>query len=290
MELDDVHGAHREACAIDQATDVAVEVDVGEAGRLGSDLGGILFRGIMHRLQVLVPEERVVVETELRVDRHDPAVRSAFARRRDDQGVDLDQIGIGVGVELCQLLHDRGGLPDLPADETEPLRHGSCFVGFEPVEGMDRGLEDRIGILVRHGLDLDAALGARDDRVQAATSIQGDRKVELLGDVDACGDEQSLHLDAFGPGLHGHHAVPKHEGRGFAGFLDALDQFHESSLATAAGVDLGLDHDQGLTGLQDGTGFGHRVVDGLDHAAGGDRDAGVGEELSGLVLVDLHRI
>ena len=51
---------------------------------------------------------------------------------------------------------------------------------------------------------------------------------------------------------------------------------------------LRLDHHETLAGREDFLGLGHGILDGLDHLSWRDGNAGIGEELTGLVLVNLH--
>ena len=73
-ELDDVHGRHRQAGAVDHAADVAVELDVVEVELRGLDLERVLLVEVAQRGEVRVAEEGVVVEVHLGVERQDAAV------------------------------------------------------------------------------------------------------------------------------------------------------------------------------------------------------------------------
>ena len=73
-QLDDVHRRHGQAGAVDHAADRAVEADVVQRELRRLDLERILFGGVAQRLEVLVPEQRVVVEGDLRVEREQVAV------------------------------------------------------------------------------------------------------------------------------------------------------------------------------------------------------------------------
>jgi hypothetical protein len=78
--LDGVHGGHGEAGAVDEAADVAVELDVGEAVLLRRGLGGVFVGGVVECLDVGVAEEAVVVELELGVDGEELAVGVVVGR------------------------------------------------------------------------------------------------------------------------------------------------------------------------------------------------------------------
>ena len=62
VQLDQVHRAHRQAGAVDQAADVAVELDVAQARLAGADFGRLFFGHVAQLGQVLVAEQGVVVE------------------------------------------------------------------------------------------------------------------------------------------------------------------------------------------------------------------------------------
>ena len=86
---DDVEGGHAEPGAVAEDADVAVELDVGEALLLRHLLLRVLDRDVLELGEVLVAEERRVVDRHLRVERdHVPVLG-------DHQRVDLDQGRVG---------------------------------------------------------------------------------------------------------------------------------------------------------------------------------------------------
>ena len=100
VELDHVHGRHREARAVHEAADVAVELDVVQVELRGLDLRGILLVEVAQRDDLGMAEERVVVEVELRVERHDAAVAG------DDERVDLDERAVALVEALVERLEE----------------------------------------------------------------------------------------------------------------------------------------------------------------------------------------
>ena len=94
---EDVDGRHREAGAVDDAADVAVEVHVADADarRLALDrVGDVAPRRVGEQPLAVVG---VVVEADLRVQRDDPAVR------RHRERVDLEQRAVQLAKERQQL-------------------------------------------------------------------------------------------------------------------------------------------------------------------------------------------
>ena len=96
--LDDVHGGHGEAGAVYQAADVAVERYVGEIVLGRFDLVVVFFVVVAHVADLGMPEQGVVVEAELGVQRE----QVAFAG--DDEGVDLEHGAVAAdeGVVQCR--------------------------------------------------------------------------------------------------------------------------------------------------------------------------------------------
>ena len=127
---DDVEGGHAEAGAVAEDADVAVELHVGEALLLRHALLGVLDEALLQVGEVLMPEERGVVDRHLGVERDHVAVLG------DDQGIDLDQGGVALVEGLMELHeHRRGLLPGVLGDARSrrqglpPPRHRSPCSG-----------------------------------------------------------------------------------------------------------------------------------------------------------------
>ena len=88
-QLDGVHRRHREARAVHQAADVAVERDVRQVELRRFDFGRILFVEIAKRDDVRMTEQRVRVEVELGVERDHLAVAG------EDQRIDFGERCVG---------------------------------------------------------------------------------------------------------------------------------------------------------------------------------------------------
>ena len=84
-EFDDVHCRHREACAVDEAADVAVEADVTEFMLAGFDFRRIFFGEVAHFHNIGMPKQSIVVEIQFSVERKNVAVA------RQDKRIDLGE-------------------------------------------------------------------------------------------------------------------------------------------------------------------------------------------------------
>jgi len=69
--FDDVHGGHGEAGAVDHASNAAIELDVVQAIFGGFDFKRIFLIKVAEFAEILVTEERVVVESHLGVESHE---------------------------------------------------------------------------------------------------------------------------------------------------------------------------------------------------------------------------
>ncbi len=255
-------------------------------GRL--ELGRVFLGGVAQILDVLVAEERVVVEIDLGVE------RDHVARAGHDERIDLDDRGVQCGEGLVHGEQELGRALDLLAFEAE--REGEA-AGVEPLHAarrVDREAHDLLRVLRRHFLDVHAALGRRHRRDAAALPVDQHAGIELALDVAAVLDIDALHLAALGAGLLGDEHAAEHLG-GFGGrFRRRLHEPHaalaagivlEAAGAAPAGVDLRLHHiDRAGERGGDLLGLLRRVGD----AALRHRDAEFLKERLRLVLVNIH--
>src|SRR5262249_31026086 len=131
VELDDAHGGHREARAVDQAADRAVERDVIEVVTRSGDLFFVLFAEIAQRDHLGVAVERVVVEGNLGVEADQRAGLGQHQR------VDLEQAHVLGEKRRIELGQDAPGL------------HGG-FVG------QSQGADDATDVMRQEPRDLGA--------------------------------------------------------------------------------------------------------------------------------------
>src|SRR5512135_307120 len=181
--LDQVHGAHRQPGAIDEAGDVAVEADVAQAALAGAQLGGVLLGHVEHRGDVGVAEQRVVVEIELAVERQD------VARLGDDQGVDFGERGVLIEEELHEALEEGFALLGRLAGQAQGLADLAGLEARESEADVDRLAVDLLGRLAGDGLDLDAPLGRGHQHGTLEVAVDRHAEVQLAGDLVAGGDE-----------------------------------------------------------------------------------------------------
>src|SRR5690606_37324937 len=182
--------------------------------------------------------------------------------------------------------HQRDSLLDERALEAERECQPARLERLQADGRIDEGLEDAIGCLFGHLLDLDAAIGADHEHRALRRAIDHETEIELAGDIEPLLDEQATDDAALGTGLVSHERHAEHGRCGFEGGLRILDHLDASTLASSSRVNLRLDDDGAAAEA-----FGSRLrFSGCeDDFALWNRDAVLCEDGLALVLVDLHR-
>ena len=209
--LDQVHRAHRQAGAVDQAGDVAVEADVAQAA----------LRGPRASAGSSSASSSIATISGWR----NAALSSKFSLQsrartsplgRDDQRVDLGERGVLVDEQLDEVLEERRALLGRVAGQSQRLADLAGLEIGQAESDVDRLAVDLLGGLVGDGLDLDAALGRghQDRALQAA--VDGQPQVELADDVVADGHQHLGDELALGTGLVGDQRLAEQAGGGVA--------------------------------------------------------------------------
>ena len=168
--------------------------------------------------------------------------------------------------------------------------------GKQPVSGDDRHLDDLLRVLGRDLLDVHPALGAGHEHRHADRAVEHHREVELLRGLGVGLHDERVDRRPVRAGLLRLERVLEHRlGDGLRLLLaraeldpaELVRVAHELARAAAAGVDLGLHHDPAAVAASwsnaaaASSGVLHDDVPGHVRAGGG-------EQLLGLVLVNLH--
>ena len=182
-----------------------------------------------------MPEEGVVVEVHLRVERDD------LPLDRDHERVDLGERGVGRDVGGVERRREADEAVDAVALQPHPEREPARLERQEPGERVDRLAQELLRVAARDLLDRGPALDRGHHDHAAALPIERHAQVELPRDPATLLDVDLANELAGRAGLggsqdraeHGLRVAPRLGGR--AGELDA------ASLPAAAGVDLRLD-------------------------------------------------
>ena len=277
--LDHVHRRHGEPGAVDDAADRAFQSDVIQLvlGRLR--LARVLLRGVVHVGDLALAEHRVVVEAHLGVERDDAVVLG------DDQRVDLEhgRVVVAEGAVAAQdRLHRVLDLLDVQAELEGDLARLEVL---HADGGLDDHGDERVGLLLGDRLDLHAALLRGEHADALLLPVENEAEVELfferVGDLDV----DALDGLALGARLVRDERPAEHALGGLAHLVVGLAELDAAGLAARAGVDLRLDHPFPAAELGGGV---DRLLGRVGDGAPRQADAGLGQELLGLVLVDIH--
>mmetsp|Transcript_58718 Transcript_58718/g.191512 ORF Transcript_58718/g.191512 Transcript_58718/m.191512 type:complete len:458 (-) Transcript_58718:36-1409(-) len=261
-EREEVHGGHREAGAVDHASNAAGQLDVVQVEFLGLNFLGILLQEVPLFVDGLLPEFRVVVEADLSVADDDPAV-GEFR-----EGVDLDHGAVAFDEDLVEALDAlcRGG--GLRPGETHFLGHVQGLRRADALHDVDGQLHDGARVLLGDVLDRGAAGLAADHDGAAAAAVHQDGEILLGLDLKLLGEHDDIARLARSTGLLGDEGLAEHLLRELSGLV-LVDDVHpalevvllEVAQAASAGQDLRLDDDlvagealRDLGGLGDGLG------------------------------------
>ena len=184
--------------AVDHAADRAVELDEGQPGLARLAVGRVLLVGVAQLLELGVAGERGVVEGDLGVEADEPLDRGAVGPglADDRQRVDLDQVGVVGEHRPDEPLGDGDRGLQVPA---EAHREGE-LAGLEVEQAEQRvGVvaDDRLGVVDRDLLDLDAALGRAHQQDPPGRPVEDRRQVVLVDDVGGRRDEDLADRDAL---------------------------------------------------------------------------------------------
>ena len=157
--LDQVHRAHRQAGAVDQAGDVAVQADVAKPARARPAA-----RPGLPRPRRASPRCRGGGTAALSSKLSLQSRASTSPRGRDDQRVDLGERGVGVDEQLDEVLEERRALLGRVAGEAQRLADLPRLEIGQAEPDVDRLAKDLLGRLVGDGLDLDAPFGRGHQR------------------------------------------------------------------------------------------------------------------------------
>ena len=291
--LDDVHGGHGQAGAVDQASDVALELDVIEIELAGLDFQRGFLPQVAHGQQLRVPVEGAVIHAELGI--HGDERFAALRVPHPAQRVDLEEAGVALPPGLIDAAQEPGGRAHEVAAQAQGGGELAGLVGHEAHRGVDKFLDNLPRGARRHFLDVHAAFGAGHDHRARHRPVQQHGQVIFLLDGRGAVHEQAVDAPALGAGLAGHQHIAEHgaglliNGLGVRAEVDAaLEAVLEGAFAPSARVDLGLDDHPRVARGEERFGDGFGLVGRQAGFPARDGHALLGQELLGLEFVQVH--
>jgi hypothetical protein len=280
---DHVERRERKPGAVDRHADIAVEADVVELIALRLELGRVrVLRlvGVAQRRELRPPEERVVVDDHLGVERDQPALW------RDRERVDLDR-GRVERDERHGEVAQKGGQGGGQRGRTRDLAGQFLEIRLGLAAGeLDREPTYRGRIARRARLDVLPAGGAREQHDATGDAVQGDRGVELLRAVDRLLDVDLVHDGARRAGLARDEPLAEQLG-GLLGDLGRSGGKGDAARGAAvAGEDLAL---HGVARAAETPRNALRLRRRRRDLAERHREIEAAKQVLGLKLVDFHR-
>ena len=185
MQLNDVHGAHRQACAVNHAADVAIQRHVVQFPLCSLRFTRVFLRLVAHFTQIRLAEQCVAVSAQFAVEADQVALSG------DDQRVDLDQRQVALQEDGCQTHEDLGELLNQLAFQTQFERQLATLVRHWACQRIDRHFVDQVWRLFCHFLDFHAAFGRRHEHHTTGAPVNNRAQVQFFRDV-SCSFNQDL--------------------------------------------------------------------------------------------------
>ena len=245
----------------------------------GLDVEGRLLVDVAQGQDIGVPEQRVVVEAQLGVERQNTPVPG------DDERIDLGERGVAIEVRAEEVLDQRHGGLELIAGEAEAERERARLERLEPERRIGPFPDDLLGMCLGHFLDVHPTRARRHDDVLRASAIEGDRQIQLRCNRGGLFHQHAKHLDAFRRRLRRlqHHAEDLARRR--LRRRGIIRQHDAPGFTSSPRVHLRLHHHPPAEALRDVARLRRRLRDlTLRH-----RNAELPQDLLGLILVNLHR-
>ena len=280
VELDDIHGRHREAGAVHHAGDIAVQRDVIEAMGARLALVAVFLRFIPPGRQTPLAEQRAVLDIDLGVQGDQAAAGI------DDQRIDFHQARIAFVEERQELLKNVLELPYPVHVQTQPETQLTALVsGYAGCRMNRRGknfFRRRRGNL----LDIHPARRRGHDYHPLPGPVHQGAEIQLPPDTRGGFDIDRIHRQPGRAALAGRQTGTQQRGGEFGNFVRRLRQLHSARLAPPARVHLRLDDPAAATRIPHGR---CRFIGRRRRAATGHGNSKLGEQRLGLILVKIHR-
>lgn len=201
------------------------------------------------------------------------------------QRIDFHQHSVFFYGQAHQVLHQGRALVDLLRREPAAKEQLPRLEGPDMVAAVQSGGKDALWRARGHLFNVHAAVGRGHDRQALCAPVQHYGQVQLTGNVRALFYPDLMDLFAFWAGLVRHQLHAQNVSGSGLHRVQTFADLHAAALATAAGVDLRLDHpDRAGQGAGGRAGFGRRGR----QRSRGHGHAKLGQQALCLVFVNIH--
>lgn len=251
--LDGVHGGHGQAGAVDHGAHIAGQAHVVYAQFPRLALQGVALLGVVQGGHVRMAFEGAFVKVHLGVQGHH------VSGCGHGQRIDFHQHSVFFYGQAHQVLHQGRALVDLLRREPAAKEQLPRLEGPDMVAAVQSGGKDALWRARGTSSMSMPPVGRGHDRQALCAPVQHYGQVQLTGNVRALFYPDLMDLFAFWAGLVRHQLHAQNVSGSGLHRVQTFADLHAAALATAAGVDLRLDHpDRAGQGAGGRAGFGRR--------------------------------
>jgi len=243
VAVDDVHGGHSEAGTVDEASNVATDLDVVQVELFGVVLSCINLGEVLFSSEVLLAVGGVGIDGDLAISEDNLVVLG------QDEWVDLNHIAVAGNeglVDSGEDLYDLVGL----ALNTEVLGSLDEVISVEALGWVDLELEDLLWVGLSNVLDGHASSWTVDEGWAVGCSVKCERQVHFFDDLEFLNQVNGVTWEAVLATLLGDEVLAEHLSSNGLSLFWGVDEVHTSleaclfevSKSTAASHDLRLDN------------------------------------------------
>ena len=235
MQLDEVHGGHRQSRPVHHAADVAGQGDIIDARLVRRRFARIGLAVVPQGGKPVLAIQGVVV------DRHFAIQRQQTVVLRNDEGIDLQQGQIQphegpvqAGQQPAKCLVRRARQPQRKSEVAN-------LIILQAQQGIAQFTQNFVGAAMRHFLDVHASGRRSGHRHPFRRAVHQQAQIKLARNGQSLFDEHPAHRLPFGRVLISHQPPAQQFGGAAFYLLQIAGEAYTAGLAAPAGMHLGLD-------------------------------------------------
>ena len=232
MQLNDVHSAHCQACAVNHAADVTVQRNVVQFPLRRLSFTRVFLRLVAHFTQVRLAEQRVAVSAQFTVEADQIALLS------DNQRVDFNQRQVTLKENGRQAHENFGELLNLLTFQTQFERQFTTLVRHRARQRIESDFVNQVWGLFRHFFDFHAAFGGGHKDHAAGAAVNHRAQVQLFTDIGRSFNQNLVNRLTVRICLVGYQAFAQPMLSKSANVFFTVNYFHTARFAAATSVNL----------------------------------------------------
>jgi len=246
VQLNDVHGAHRQARTVNHAADVAIQRHVVQFPLSSLCFTRVFLRLVTHFAQIWLAEQGIAVSTQFAIE------ADQIALSGDHQRVDLDQRQIALQEDGRQTHEDLGELLNQLAFQTQFERQLTALVRHWTCQWIDSHFMDQVWRLFCHFFDFHAAFGRRHEHHATRATVYHRAQIQLFRDVGCRFNQDLVDWLAVRICLVSDQTLAEPMFSKCTNFFFALNNLHTARFTTATSVNLTFNYPRAGTDFRCG--------------------------------------